>query len=341
MKKIQLLDCTLRDGGYVNDWFFGEQAICDIERLIVDSGVDIVEIGFLKDDPYQKDRAVYNSAAQISKIISRPKKDSLLYAAMVEATVDPFPVEKLEKHTGKSIDIIRAMVWKRLLNEGFEYCRALAEKGYKVCVQPVRVDQYTDDEFAAMIELFNAIKPMAVYVVDSWGTQNKKSVLRYLAVADKHLDSDSALGYHGHNNLMQAFGVAEAIVEQNFDRHVIIDGSVYGMGRGAGNLNIELFARYLNEYHDAEYRIEPLLEAYETCLKPIYKESPWGYSLPLFLTARHNCNIEYGVYYSHNPGLDALAIDGILQIMSPQDKIQFIKETADRYLEEYKLKEGT
>jgi 4-hydroxy 2-oxovalerate aldolase len=182
---------------------------------------------------------------------------------------------------------------------------------------------------------------MAVYVVDSWGTQNKKSVLRYLTVADKHLDPDISIGYHGHNNLMQAFGVAEAIVEQNFDRHIIIDGSVYGIGRGAGNLNIELFARYLNEYYDADYHIEPLLKVYETYLKPIYKESPWGYSLPLFLTASHNCNIEYGVYYGHNIGLDALSIDGILQIMSPHDKIQFIKKTADKYLEKYKLKEGT
>jgi 4-hydroxy 2-oxovalerate aldolase len=338
MEKIKLLDCTLRDGGYVNDWFFGGEAIHTIERLIVNSGVDIVEIGFLRDEPYQKERVVFNSADQLSTIIDRPPKDSTLYAAMVEAALAPFPLEKLEKYSGTNIDIIRVMVWKRLLHEGFEYCKALVEKGYKVCVQPVRVDQYTEDEFAAMIALFNDINPMAVYVVDSWGTQSKKSILRYLTVADKYLKPDVALGYHGHNNLMQVFGVAEAFVEQNFDRPIIIDGSVYGIGRGAGNLNIELFARYLNERYDTEYAIEPLLEVYETYLKPLYRKSPWGYSLPFFLTAKYNCNIEYGVYYGYDLGLDALSIDNILRNISPDDKIQFIKEVADRYLEAYKLK---
>jgi 4-hydroxy 2-oxovalerate aldolase len=304
------------------------------------SGVEIVELGFLRDEPYQKDRVVYNSTDQLSNMLSRPKKDSVLYAAMVEAALAPFPVEKLERCSGTNIDIIRAMVWKRLLREGFEYCKALAERGYKVCVQPVRVDQYTEDEFAAMIELFNDINPMAVYVVDSWGTQNKESILRYLTVADKHLKPNAALGYHGHNNLMQVFGVAEAFVERNFDRPVIIDGSVFGIGRGAGNLNIELFAQYLNERHGAEYAIEPLLEAYEAYLKPLYRKSPWGYSLPFFLTAKYNCYIEYGVYYGYELGLEALSIDNILRNISPDDKIQFVKEVADGYLEKHKLKAG-
>jgi 4-hydroxy 2-oxovalerate aldolase len=339
MKKIQLLDCTLRDGGYVNDWLFGEAAIKNIERLVVDSGVDIFEIGFLKDEPYQKDRAIYSSADRISNMLQFPKKDSVLYAAMVEATTAPFPLEKLEKYSGKSIDIIRAMVWKRLLNEGFEYCKALVEKGYKVCVQPVRVDQYSEDEFTAMVKLFNNISPMAVYGVDSWGTQNKKSILRYLTLADKYLKPGIALGYHGHNNLMQAFSVAEAFVEQNFERPIMIDGSVYGIGRGAGNLNIEVFARYLNEYYGTKYKIEPLLAVYETYLKPIYKTSPWGYSLPLFLTAKYNCNIEYGIYYGYNLGLDTPTINIILQNISEHDKIQFIKEIADRHLEDYKRKQ--
>ena len=162
-----LLDCTLRDGGYVNNWEFGKDAILDIEKKIVSTGVDIVEIGFLKKEPYNPDRTVFSDEIQIESIIN-PKRKDILYAGMVEV-VNPLPIEDLSLRTETSIDIIRVIVWKRLLKEGFEYCKAITEKGYKLCVQPARVNQYTEQEFVEMVEIFNQLEPMAVYVVDSWG----------------------------------------------------------------------------------------------------------------------------------------------------------------------------
>ncbi|GHU97060.1 hypothetical protein FACS189483_01960 [Spirochaetia bacterium] len=339
MNNIKLLDCTLRDGGYINDWRFGIDAIKNIENLIINSNIDIFEIGFLKDETYTQERTVFNSVKQISDII-KPKKDSVSYACMIEAAIDPFPLNKLDRWSEGSVDIIRAMVWKRLLHEGFDYCKSIIDKGYKLCVQPVRVDQYTHKEFTDMIELFNKIDPMAVYVVDSWGTQNKKSLMEYLKIAHKNLKPGIALGYHGHNNLMQAFGVAESFIEYGFERDIIIDGSVYGIGRGAGNLNIELFVQYLNDNYAKDYKTVPLLAVYEQYLKPLYIKSPWGYSLPLYLTAIYNCNPEYATYYGQELGLDVLSINNILNIISTDDKVQFKKETADLYLTEYQAKVG-
>jgi 4-hydroxy 2-oxovalerate aldolase len=336
MRNIKLLDCTLRDGGYINDWRFGVDAIHGIISLIADSRVDIIEIGFLKDEPYQRDRTVYNSVKQICEFIM-PKKTNITYAGMIEV-VNPLPIEDLEERTDDTIDIIRVIVWKRLLKEGFEYCKGVIERGYKLCVQPARVDQYTHEEFVEMVRMFNRIDPMAVYVVDSFGTQNKKSLLQYLELADENLSKDIALGYHGHNNLMQAFGVAEAFLEHSFDRDIIVDGSVYGIGRGAGNLNIEVFAKYMNETYNTQYKIEPFLEVYEKYLKSIYVESPWGYSLPLYLSALHRCNPMYGTYYGFDLGLDASTIDGILKMVPEYDKIQFKKENADHYIMAYRQK---
>jgi 4-hydroxy 2-oxovalerate aldolase len=164
--------------------------------------------------------------------------------------------------------------------------------------------------------------------------------MRYLELAHRNLNPDIALGYHGHNNLMQAYGVAEAFVERLFERDILIDGSVFGIGRGAGNLNIELFAKYLNENHGKRYRIDPFLEIYEKYLKLINEKSPWGYSLPLFLTGLHRCNPLYGTYYGYDLGLDAVAIDAILKNITTDDKIRFQQEVADRYLAEYQTKTG-
>lgn len=336
MGDIRLLDCTLRDGGYINDWKFGEKAIEETVAKMSRSGVDILELGFLKDEPYKKSRTVFNSMKQISALI-RPKNPAVRYAAMIEV-VNPLPLDRLEERDEDSVEIIRVIVWKRLLKEGYEYCKGVVGKGYRLCVQPARVDQYSYDEFVEMIELFNTLDPLAVYVVDSFGTQTKETLLPYLRLADEHLKPGVAVGYHGHNNMMQAFETAEMFVNTPVERDMIIDASIYGMGRGAGNLNGELFAKYMNEKLGKNYQIEPMLELYDKYLKPVYEKCPWGYSLPYFLTAIHKCNPNYGSYYGQELKIDSADIDGTLKTLSDEDKIIFTEKKADAYLKAFQKK---
>lgn len=336
MGKVRLLDCTLRDGGYINDWRFGTEAIDEIISGMTGGAADIFEIGFLKNELYQKDRTVFNRVSQIAPLlgVKNPKVD---YAAMIEV-VNPLPLEFLEEHDGTSVDIIRVIVWKRLLQEGFDYCKGVIEKGYRLCVQPARVDQYSDEEFIEMCELFSKLSPMAVYVVDSWGTQSTQDIMHYVHLADEHLKDGIAIGYHGHNNLMQAYGTAIEFVRSEINRELIVDASIYGIGRGAGNLNLELFATYLNEHENKSYTIPPMIDVYDRFLKQIYEKHPWGYSLPFYLTAVHGCNPNYANYYGMELGLPAKDIDRILQLVSAEDKIIFKKENADKYMMQYKTK---
>jgi 4-hydroxy 2-oxovalerate aldolase len=164
--------------------------------------------------------------------------------------------------------------------------------------------------------------------------------MHYLELADSFLDRDIALGFHGHNNLLQVYGIAESFVEHGFKRDIIIDSSVHGMGRGAGNLNTELIVKYLNENYNKKYKIEPLNKIFQHHLKQIYEATPWGYSIPYYLTALHHANPLYAAYYIDDAGLDSLAINKILQTLSAEDKIRFIKENADRYADEYKKRSG-
>lgn len=330
MGKIKLLDCTLRDGGYINNWNFGSDAIIDIEKKIEKTGVDILEVGFLKDEDYNKDRTIFNDERQIEKII-HPKQENIDYAAMVEV-LNPLPIEKLVPKSDTSVDIIRVIVWKRLLKEGFEYCKAIVEKGYKVCIQPARTSQYSESEFVEMIELFNQINPMAVYVVDSWGTQQKEDVLDYAYLADRHLNKGIAIGFHGHNNLQQVFSCSQAFVEINTDRDIIIDGSIHGIGRGAGNLNIELFAQYLNRTYENKYNLLPMFDVYSEYISKIELEYNWGYSLPYNLTATYDCNPQFAEYYGKKKDLPVNIINKVLSSIKNEDKIIFTEEVAEYYL---------
>lgn len=329
MAKIKLLDCTLRDGGYINNWEFGKAPIWDMTRQLEKTGVDILELGFMKDEPYHENRTVFNQIDQVKKLIGR-KKPNLQYAVMAEV-VNPLPLEKLAPADAEGPDIVRVIVWKRMLKEGFEYCKGIVEKGYKLCVQPARVSQYSEQEFIDMIALFNQLNPLAVYIVDSWGTMYKEDLLKYAKLADEHLKEGISLGYHGHNNMMQAFDVACAFTQLDTKRDVIIDASVYGIGRGAGNLNTEIFAKYMNEKQGTSFQLEPLVTVYDKYISGIYKQCKWGYSVPYFISAKYNCNPNYASYYEQK-GLSCAAIEKCIASMLPTERIIFTKENAEKHI---------
>lgn len=338
MSKINLLDCTLRDGGYINDWKFGEKAIEDMTRKLESTNVEILELGFLKDEPYKKDRTVFNDMEQVTKLIGK-KKPGVKYAVMCEV-VNPLPLEKLSPATDDSADIIRVIVWKNkhdkngnvvdALEEGYHYCKGIVEKGYKLCVQPARVDQYSDEEFVAMVRKFSRLNPYAIYVVDSWGTQNPENLLHYMHLADENMPHEIHLGYHGHNNLMQALPAAQAMIHENFDRDIIIDASVYGIGRGAGNLNLEIIAKYLNEVCEKTYNLNPILYIHNHYIDEIYTQEHWGYSIPYYLTAKYNCNPNYATFCVGKLHLSNWDFEHILENLNNDERIVFSQKAVSR-----------
>ncbi len=327
MGNIKLLDCTLRDGGYINDWRFGESAVHDITDKLTDSGMDYVEVGFLKDEGNIPGRTMFPAVNEINKYTKGSQNGNVTYCAMCEA-LNPLPVEKIAPNDGSSIDVIRVIVWKRLLKEGYEYCKGVVDRGYKLCVQPNRVDQYSFEEYADMIHLFSDLNPLAIYVVDSFGLLNSRQLLEYAKVGDREMEKGVALGYHGHNNMQQTFETAQAFLKYGFDRDIMLDGSVYGIGRGAGNLCTELIADYLNKEFGKNYGIGQLLEINDKYIQDIYKIEKWGYQPGYYLTARHKCNPMYGLFYEGELGLKSADIDRILSTLKGDDLFMFKKDKA-------------
>lgn len=343
MKQIKLLDCTLRDGGYINDWRFGKDnintTICELER----SGVEVIDLGFLKNEPLDEDRTVYNSVEALSAFIPN-KKPGIIYAAMAEA-FRPMPLELVCEHNENTVDVIRVIIWKDkhdengnivdALQEGYEYCKIFAEKGYKLYIQPARVEQYSDEEFINMLNLYSKLNPLAIYIVDSWGTMYSDGVLHYLRLADKVLDKKIAIGFHGHNNMMQAFGNAVDFLNSGINRELIVDSSVFGIGRGAGNLHSEIIAKYLNEYEGKEYCVETFLKIYEKYIKEMRKTYTWGFTPAYFMTAAYHANPQYGTYYGITNEIDSTIIDQILKNMSEEDRVLYSKNKAEEYLRKF------
>ena len=333
MRRIYLLDCTLRDGGYVNDWRFGSDTIKGFCKKIAKTGIEMLEVGFLKGDTFDEDRAVFPDLDSFRTMIE-PKQENLLYVGMIDMSA-PLPLDRIPPYDGTSVDMFRVIFKKDKLEEAYSYCEKLKKLGYILSINFVGTDAYSDVEFVKGIERFNELHPYAMAIVDSFGLIKRKHFLRLVHLADNNMLPDIVLSYHAHNNLQQAFGNAEALVEMNLKRDISIDACVFGMGRGAGNLNLELFAEYMNENYGTKYRIEPMLEIMDEYLNDIYQERFWGYSLPYYLSASTGCHPNYAIYLAEKDTLSVKAFNELLSSIPKEHKASFTKEKAEQFYMQY------
>lgn len=330
---VYLLDCTLRDGGYVNDWQFGQDTIKGFSKKIAQTGVEILEVGFIKGDEFDANRAVFPDVQTIKTMIE-PKSSHMKYVAMIDMSA-PVPLDRIIPYDGTSIDGIRIIFKKDKIEAAYDYCEKIQKLGYFVSVNFVGTDSYSEDEFVAGINRFNTLNPFAISIVDTFGLLKRKQFIKLARIADVNMNPNIALAYHSHNNLQQAMGNAEALVELIDNRDLIIDACVFGMGRGAGNLNLELFAEYMNENYDKHYKIEPMLEIMDEYLNDIYKTKFWGYSVPLYLSATVGCHPNYAIYLAEKDTLTVKSFNELLKSIPRSDRVVFSLECAEKYYRSY------
>ena len=318
-----MLDCTLRDGGYCNDCRFGFHNARKIIDNLIAADVDVIECGFLTQKyEYDRDRTRFTTLQEVKNIISADKKGKIFVLLMNYGDYD---IDSLPENDGTSVDGIRVAFHKKDMLKALECCRRVAEKGYKLFVQPMVTLSYSDEEFLYLLKKVNEIKPFAFYIVDSFGMMKQKELRHLFYNTEHNLDSSVHIGFHSHNNLQLAYSNAQWLADIKTKFDMIIDCSVYGMGRGAGNLNTELFVQYLNENADSDYKIEPLLKIIDEILNQFYQNSYWGYSLPNYLSAVHNAHPNYASYLDDKKTLTVENMNEIFGMMSEQKRLEFDK----------------
>lgn len=341
MNRVHILDCTLRDGGYCNQWDFGYDNIKKITVGLVKAGVDIIECGYLTNKTvYQENSTRFNTLEQVCEIIPE-KRNGNLYVAMVN--YGEYNIDDLPSCAECSVDGIRLAFHKNDWKTALDISKKIKEKGYKVFVQPMLSICYTDKEFIDLIESVNEIEPYAFYIVDSFGMMKRKDLIRLFYLVEHNLKESVWIGFHSHNNMQLAYSNAQSLVELRTNRNLIVDCSVYGMGRGAGNLNTELFTAYLNENCKAKYELPPLLELIDDPLNYFYQKEYWGYSLPNYISAAHNAHPNYARYLSDKNTLTVEKINEIFTLMDNEKKYiydrTYIEDLYVRYMEMGKIRE--
>lgn len=336
MNTIHVLDCTLRDGGYCNQWKFGLGNTKKITQSLIDANVDIIECGFLTNEvQYNSGVTKFTTVKELTKVIPVDRKGKI-FVAMVN--YGEYNAEDLPEYDGSTIDGIRVAFHKKNLIEALELCKEIKSRGYKVFVQAMVSLSYTDEEFLALIRSMNEIEPYAFYIVDSFGMMKRKNLIRLFYMVENNLKEGIWIGFHSHNNMQLAYSNAQNLVDTQTNRNLIIDSSVYGMGRGAGNLNTELFVEYLNENADGKYNLKPLLNVIDEILNDFYQQNYWGYSLPNYISAVHWVHPNYAGYLSEKNTLTVEAMDEIFSMMSQEKKFEFDNSYIEQLYVQYMAK---
>lgn len=313
MDRISILDCTLRDGGYVNNFSFGKKTIKKIIAKLSKAAIDIIECGFLSDCQYNSDKTLFSDVEQIRELIDE-KNENLLYVAMIQ--VGLYDPNNLPGFNGKGIDGIRLTFHEHELEKAIYDARLIMEKGYKVFVQPVGTTTYPDDILLKLIDKVNDLQPYAFYLVDTLGVLYKNDLLRLFYLIDHNLNRDIYLGFHSHNNLQMSFANAQELMQLNSSRKIILDTSVYGLGRGAGNLNTELVTQYINTNFILKYDNIEILEIIDEYIKPLKISYKWGYDAAYYLAAIFNCHPNYASFLLNKQTVHIQDINHILKNMS-------------------------
>ena len=213
MRNIKILDCTLRDGGCVNNFNFGSLYMQAILAGVEKAGIEIIETGYIDEKLGSEfGRTQYCNEQVISRNFLKKKKEDVTYVAMID--YGKYNPDKLRPKTLDTIDGIRLAFHKKDRFKAIEWGRKILDKGYQLFIQPMTSLRYTDEEMLEFIKMVNKELPdaTAFYIVDSFGEMRLNDLNRMAYLVDHNLSPQIVMGLHSHNNLQLSYSNAGLLV---------------------------------------------------------------------------------------------------------------------------------
>ncbi len=278
--EIRVVDCTIRDGGLTNDSHFTVETVRAVYQAICASGVDYVELGYRNSkemfDPAEFGPWRFCDEDMLRKVTDgidpRSTKVAVMQDAHKAVAEDVLPCDE------SVVDMIRVATYVKDVDKAIHLARNATDKGYE-CTINIMAISVEGGPFLheALQQLEEETDALAIYVVDSFGALYSEEI-QFLVETYKKYIKTKEVGVHAHNNQQLAFAnTIEGIVrEANF-----VDGTLFGLGRGAGNCPLELLLGFLK---NPKFNLAPILDAISNVILPLQKEIEWGYHIPYMLT---------------------------------------------------------
>ena len=293
---IKVVDCTLRDGGLVNNFAFTDEFVKDLYRTNIKAGVDYMEFGykaskeiFSKED-YGKWK--FCEEEDIRAVVGNNDFD-LKIAVMSDVGRTDYKNDILKK-SDSIIDMVRTATYIHQIPAAIEMIQDAHDKGYETTVNIMAISKVREDELSKGLEILAECDVDVIYLVDSFGAfypeQMRRLTDMYMNVAEKH---GKRIGIHAHNNQQLAFANTIEAVTKGAS---YLDATVSGMGRGAGNCYMESLLAFLR---NPKYNLVPVMDFVQ---KYIHAEKEkgniWGYDIQYLLTGVLNCQPSSAIRFS-------------------------------------------
>ena len=283
--EIKVLDCTVRDGGLMNDHNFPLDFVKAIYTTASAAGIDYMEIGYKAAARlYSRDKYgtwKFCTEDDIRQAIGGEKTGTKI-SVMADAERTDYHTDILPKEKSV-VDLVRVATYIHQIPAALEIVNDAVDKGYDTTLNLMAVSTVPESELESALDVIVQSPVKALYVVNSFGSLYSEQVRGLVQRFQKFtIPAGKEVGIHTHNNLQLAFAnTIEAIVlGANY-----VDGSIAGLGRGAGNCQMELILSFL---HNPKFQIRPVLEAIQNTVEPMREKLRWGFAVPYLLTAHLN-----------------------------------------------------
>ena len=341
MKNVRILDCTLRDGGRIFNCAFPDHEIEELISRLAKAKIDIIEVGFLRDEKvieYKGNSTFFTSIEQIVPLLDRTSKNAM-YTVFIDYGMYDF--NNLKPCDSTSIDAIRFGFTKAdydvAADDIIRCAKHIKEMGYKLFLQGVNSLSYTDRELLELVEKINEIHPYSFGIVDTYGAMYVDDVCRIYSLVDNNLLPDICINFHSHNNYQLSFALAQEVIRLSNvgTRQIIIDGTLGGMGKVAGNLNTELIVDYLVRKKQYDYEIDDILDILDDDIYKYSLKYKWGYSTSAMMAGIYKAHPNNVIYLTEKFRLESKDIGRILSMIEPHKRQRYDYENIEKIYIEY------
>ncbi|MCI9314073.1 MAG: nucleoid-structuring protein H-NS [Lachnospiraceae bacterium] len=292
---IKVVDCTLRDGGLVNDFFFTDEFVKDLYQANLKAGVDYMEFGYKASkelfDVKKFGKWKFCDDKDIRAVVGDNKTDMKI-AVMADVGRCDYKKDILNKKDSP-VDLVRVATYINTIPAAIDMIEDCTKKGYETTVNIMAISKSNETDINAALELLGQSSVGTIYLVDSYGSLYPEQVRRladtYLEVAAKY---GKKVGIHAHNNQQLAFANTTEVVIMGVS---YLDATVSGLGRGCGNCPSELLLGFLK---NPKYSIHSILKFVEKHIVPLRESGvAWGYDVPYLLTGILNQHPKTAIHF--------------------------------------------
>ncbi len=324
LPKFEILDCTIRDGGYINNWEFDKKLVREVYRALSKSGVEYVEIGFRGTEKHF-DRNKYGLWRFTPEEQIREATNNIVGAKLaLMADYGKIEIEDFCDADESVVDLVRVAVHKDNVKGAINLLEQIKEKGYKVSLNVMGYANYSESERKDLVDLVKKVVLDYVCIADSYGSMFPDQIK---PLFEPVLEiPDIKVGFHPHNNLQMAF--ANSLEAIRCGVH-IIDSTIYGMGRAAGNLPTEIIISFLEKHGSERHNSIPVLNVIDRYFVALQSGNKWGYQLPYMLSGMFQCHPSYAKSLIDYKEYSIEDIWKALRIIRLEDTVGFSKSHLD------------